>query len=73
MIETPGVFSPREGETEPPVTRREVESVGEIWRVDDEWWRQPVSRRYVEVMMKGGKHMVLYEDLVTGEWFAQSI
>ena len=32
-----------------------VETVIEIWRVDDEWWRQPISRRYVEVVLKGGK------------------
>jgi hypothetical protein len=53
-------------------TRREIESVGEVWRVDDEWWRQPISRRYVEVIMKGGKHSVLYLDLNTNEWFEQT-
>ncbi len=49
-----------------------VETVGEMWRVDDEWWRQPLQRRYYEVVMKGGKHTVLYQDLVTGEWFEQT-
>ena len=53
--------------------RREIESIGEVWRVDDEWWRQPICRRYVEVIMKGGKHTVLYQDLNTAEWFEQSI
>ena len=53
--------------------RREVETVGEIWRVDDEWWRAPISRRYVEVILKGGKHTVLYHDLAADEWFEQSI
>ena len=52
--------------------RREVESVGEIWKVDDEWWRQPISRRYIEVVMKGGKHSVLYLDMITNEWFEQT-
>ncbi len=50
-----------------------VESVGEIWRVDDEWWRQPISRRYVEVMLEAGGHTMLFEDLLTHEWFIQSI
>ena len=54
-------------------TRREVESIGEIWRVDDEWWRQSINRRYIEVVMKGGKHVVLYQDLNNDEWFEQSI
>jgi hypothetical protein len=50
---------------------RRVEAVGEIWRVDDEWWREPISRRYVEVMLEGGGHVVLFEDLTTAQWFLQ--
>lgn len=53
--------------------RWRVETVGEVWRVDDEWWRQPVSRRYVEVMLEGGKHTVVFKDLTSGHWFIQSI
>jgi hypothetical protein len=53
--------------------RWRVETVGEVWRVDDEWWRQPISRRYVEVMLEGGKHTVVFEDLTNGRWFIQSI
>jgi hypothetical protein len=48
-----------------------VESIGETWRVDDEWWRQPISRRYIDVVLEGGKHVVLFEDLVTGQWWLQ--
>jgi hypothetical protein len=55
-----------------PGSRRwRVESIGEIWRVDDEWWRQPISRRYVELVLEGGKHVVLFEDLTTGQWWMQ--
>lgn len=50
-----------------------VETIGEVWRVDDEWWRQPLSRRYVEVVLQGGGHLMLFEDLTTSEWFAQDI
>lgn len=50
---------------------RKVEEVLEIWRIDDEWWRRPISRRYVEVVLNGGGHVVLFEDLVTGHWFCQ--
>ncbi|MGH7672035.1 MAG: hypothetical protein ACREMC_03985 [Gemmatimonadales bacterium] len=49
-----------------------VEAVGETWRVDDEWWRQRISRHYFEVLLAGGGRMVLFEDLVTGEWFVQT-
>jgi hypothetical protein len=51
--------------------RREVEEVGERWRIDDEWWREHIARRYVEVMLVGGGHVVVYEDLVNGGWFLQ--
>jgi hypothetical protein len=50
---------------------RAVESILEIWRVDDEWWRQPISRWYAEVVLDGGMHVVLYEDLMTGDWYIQ--
>ena len=48
-----------------------VESILETWHIDDEWWREPVSRRYVEVILEGGKHVVLYEDLTSNDWFMQ--
>ena len=53
------------------VEHRTVESVGEIWRIDDEWWRAPIHRRYLEAILEGGKHVVLFEDQVTGEWWVQ--
>lgn len=55
-----------------PLCRVAVESIGEVWLVDDEWWREPIRRRYVEVMLEGGKHVVLYETLPTGEWYVQT-
>jgi hypothetical protein len=51
--------------------RRSVETFGEVWRIDDEWWRQPISRRCVEVIFEGGGRVVLFEDLSTGEWWIQ--
>jgi hypothetical protein len=51
--------------------RRTVASTGEVWRVDDEWWRERISRRYFDVVLEGGKHMVLFEDLMTSQWWIQ--
>jgi hypothetical protein len=48
-----------------------IETVLETWRIDDEWWRHPISRRYYEVMLESGKRVVLFEDLVIGCWFVQ--
>jgi len=60
------------GEVGPPGgAGRRVEEVVEVWVVQDEWWRNPIHRRYVEVVLEGGAHVVLFEDLVTGEWFMQ--
>ncbi|MGH7644869.1 MAG: hypothetical protein ACREMR_04710 [Gemmatimonadales bacterium] len=55
----------------PPV-RLSVEFLGETWRIDDEWWRRPIARRYVEVMLESGGRVVLFEDLVMGEWWMQT-
>ena len=43
----------------------------ETWRIDDEWWRLPIVRRYVEVVLDGGGRLVLFEDMTTKQWFAQ--
>jgi len=51
-----------------PVT---IEAVRETWRIDDEWWREPVRRKYFEVLVEGGGRVVLFVDLVTLEWFVQ--
>ena len=58
------------GDGEPAPCQR-IEEIIEIWRIDDEWWRTPISRRYVDVVLEGGGHVVLFEDLTTGQWFVQ--
>ena len=52
---------------------RAVKEVGEVWRVDDEWWRAAIARRYIEVLLDGGRHVMLFEDLAVHEWFIQDI
>jgi len=48
-----------------------VEAILESWRIDDEWWRQPISRSYLELLLEGGKRVVVFQDLMTGLWFMQ--
>jgi hypothetical protein len=57
--------------TNPHARPQHVDTVLETWRIDDEWWRTPIARRYVEVVLEDGAHVVLFEDLTTGAWFAQ--
>ncbi len=52
-------------------SRKTIETLIETWHVNDEWWREQIARRYVEVILEGGKHVVLYEDLNTDRWFMQ--
>lgn len=49
----------------------DVEALLESWRIDDEWWRQPISRSYLELLLAGGKRVVVFQDLMTGLWFMQ--
>jgi hypothetical protein len=55
-----------------PTDRRSVLALGDSWRLDDEWWRVPIARRYLELHLEGGGRMVVFEDLLTGEWFVQA-
>jgi hypothetical protein len=50
-----------------------VESTLEMWRVDDEWWREkPISREYRRVLLEDGRTLDVYRDLATGRWFRQA-
>ena len=60
----------------PQVVHREegdlpVEEIRELWRIDDEWWRSPIIRCYADVVLAGGKRVILYQDLVSGDWWIQ--
>ena len=50
---------------------RTVEALRESWRIDDEWWRQPISREYHIVVLDDGRNLTLYHDLLDGTWYAQ--
>jgi hypothetical protein len=51
--------------------RLPVEAIQERWRIDDEWWRRPISRLYYQVLLAGGDVLTIFKDLETGEWFQQ--
>lgn len=50
---------------------RRVEAVREVWRIDDEWWRRPMAREYVAVVLEEGRPLTVYRDLVEGGWWMQ--
>ncbi|MBI4538837.1 MAG: hypothetical protein HY704_04915 [Gemmatimonadetes bacterium] len=49
--------------------RRRVAAVRERWRIDDEWWRDPIAREYTEVVLEDGRPVTLYRDLTVERWF----
>jgi hypothetical protein len=52
--------------------RMPVMTIEDRWRIDDEWWRaEPVSRVYYNVLLTSGRRMVLYKDIIKGEWYEQ--
>ncbi len=60
----------REGEARPSKPL-EVAAILEEWRIDDEWWRAPISRRYMMLVLENGRTMTIYQDLVQGVWYRQ--
>jgi hypothetical protein len=50
---------------------RRVEGIRERWRIDDEWWRQTISREYRAVVLDDGSMVTLFHDLLDGIWYAQ--
>lgn len=50
---------------------KRVAAIQDVWRIDDEWWRELISRRYFQVVLDSGEIRTIYHDLVSGEWFEQ--
>jgi hypothetical protein len=51
--------------------RRRIERIQDGWRIDDEWWRDPISRRYYQLVLDDGSLRTVYQDLVDGRWYEQ--
>jgi hypothetical protein len=50
---------------------RPAVAIRNAWRIDDEWWRQEISRSYFEVELAGGMIVTVFHDLVSGKWYRQ--
>jgi hypothetical protein len=65
-------------ERERPVTlidgqdRHRIVQIQDTWIIDDEWWRDPISRQYFQVVLEGGIVRTIYHDRASGTWHAQS-
>lgn len=52
--------------------RLRVTQVQDVWRIDDEWWRSPISRRYYQIVLEEGTVRTVYHDLVSDTWHEQA-
>jgi hypothetical protein len=51
--------------------QRRVVRIRNSWRIDDEWWRQEIARRYFEMELSDGSVITVFQDLISGNWFRQ--
>lgn len=51
--------------------RRTVTGIVDIWRIDDEWWRTTISRRYFLVRLEDGVIRTVFQDLIGDGWYEQ--
>jgi hypothetical protein len=49
----------------------QVSAIHDSWRIDDEWWRDEIARRYFVAELDGGRRITLYHVLVRDAWYAQ--
>jgi len=48
-----------------------VVRVLDIWLVEDEWWRVPLARRYLRLLLSDGRPLTVFEDRINGGWYLQ--
>jgi hypothetical protein len=48
-----------------------VRAINDSWRIDDEWWRDEIARRYFAIELENGRKMTVFHDLIGDGWFAQ--
>jgi hypothetical protein len=50
---------------------KHVTAIHDSWRIDDEWWREEIARRYFVAEVEGGRRITLFHDLVRDAWYVQ--
>ena len=51
--------------------RHRVDQIQDAWIIEDEWWRQPISRQYFAILLDDGSFRTIYHDRVADTWHAQ--
>jgi len=51
--------------------QRRVVHIRNMWRVDDEWWRHEIVRRYFDLELGNGSVTTVFQALISGNWYEQ--
>lgn len=53
--------------------RYQVQAIAKRWRVDQAWWQERIWREYFKLTTRDGLLVILYQDLLTGQWYLQRV
>ncbi len=51
----------------------QIQTVAKRWRIDQQWWQQRIWREYFKVTTHSGLMVVIYRDLLSGQWYLQRL
>ena len=50
-----------------------VQGIANRWRVDEDWWRGRIWREYFKLYTRTGLLVMVYRDLMSGQWYLQRL
>jgi hypothetical protein len=48
-----------------------IAGVIDAWLIEDEWWRAPLSRYYVQLTLIDGRLLTIFHDRINDGWYVQ--
>ena len=50
-----------------------VQHIANYWRIDTHWWEERVWREYFKVTTDTGLLVLIFRNLLTGDWYIQRL
>ena len=50
-----------------------VATINQQWRIEEDWWREPVERDYYKLTTQTGLLVVIFRNLSNGAWYLQRL
>jgi hypothetical protein len=48
-----------------------VTRICNTWRIDEDWWRDPIERTYFLLELENGSQVSIFRDGISGAWYRQ--